>query len=437
MKKYLVSTLLLLSISIGVWAQDNQKMKMTLEECVSFAIRNSNSQQSLQLEKTVAETAYRQSQQEYAPQISATLSQSLTNYNSAPLTGSNPSWTGNYGLNLNMPLFSGGSIYYSVKQSKLRMEQSDYQIKQAENQLAIRVVQAFLSVLGNDELLKQQEEILKTSEEQAIQGQSKFKAGSILESDYLLLESQLASDRYNIVNTKNSRNNSVLSLKKLLSLSPNQPLEIVAPDLDMMQGLSLLPTMDDVIKRAMQTMPDLKVTEYDVDIAKNGIKVAQAGYMPKLSLSAGITSGYVGGMGNYGDQLSDKFNQGVTVNLNVPIYSNGRNKSNVAQSKIRVQQAELQHEQNCLDIMQQVEQEYQNIVAGMSRYNAAEVRQQATQASFNAYEKQFEAGTITTADLLLQKNNYINALNEYIQSKYSYLLERAVLDIYMGENSNL
>jgi outer membrane protein len=434
MKKYLFLTLFLSSLSVIGWTQDNQKMKMTLEECISFAIKNSYSQQSLQLEKTASETIYKQSQQERLPQVSASASQGLTNYNSAPAMGNNPAWTGNYALNANMTLYSGGAINHTIEQNKLKTEQTDYQIKQAENQLAIRVIQAFLSVVGNDELLKLQEEIVKTSEQQVEQGESKFKAGLILESDFLLLKSQLASDQFNIVNTTNSRNSSMLNLKKMLSLSPNQSLEIITPDLNAMQELALLPTLSEVVKQAMQTMPDLKISEYNLNIAQNSVKLAQANYMPKLSLNAGIGSGYSNGYGAYGNQLSNNFNQNISFNLTIPIYSNGRNKSNVAQSRIRVQQAELNHNQNQLDIMQQVEQEYQNILAGQSRYNAAEIRQQATQASFNAYERQFEAGTITTADLLLQKNNYINALNEYIQSKYSFVLERKVLDIYMGVN---
>jgi outer membrane protein TolC len=79
-----------------------------------------------------------------------------------------------------------------------------------------------------------------------------------------------------------------------------------------------------------------------------------------------------------------------------------------------------------------VETEYQNIVAILNKYNAAEIKYTATAASLRAYEKQFDAGSITVTDLLLQKNNHINAFTDVVQSKYSYILERKILDIYMG-----
>ena len=35
-------------------------------------------------------------------------------------------------------------------------------------------------------------------------------------------------------------------------------------------------------------------------------------------------------------------------------------------------------------------------------------------------------------ELLQQQNNYLNTLNAYIQNKYSLLMQRKILDIYMG-----
>ena len=41
-------------------------------------------------------------------------------------------------------------------------------------------------------------------------------------------------------------------------------------------------------------------------------------------------------------------------------------------------------------------------------------------------------GSITAADLLTQQNNYLSALNTYMQNKYSFVLQRKILDILMG-----
>ena len=47
------------------------------------------------------------------------------------------------------------------------------------------------------------------------------------------------------------------------------------------------------------------------------------------------------------------------------------------------------------------------------------------------YNMKFKYGTVTSVDLLQQQNNYINYLTDFVRSKYSFILERKILDVYM------
>ncbi|MDR1055614.1 MAG: TolC family protein [Prevotellaceae bacterium] len=434
MKKYFTGFVLMLMTTLSDAQQIpvNQPIEMynlTLEECINYALHNNYNRQSLNLDKSVKEINYSQSKQERLPIVSASASQSVTN---TPDTDKSTIWNGNYGVNANMTIYNGGTIKNTIEQNKLKVQQVDYQTKQYDNELAINVIQAFLSVLGNEELLNLQQTLLKTSEEQMHQGEEQLMAGTILESDYLLLESQYASDKYNVVNTEINRNNNLLTLKNLLSLSPAQRLNIIPPDTAIIHNLSALPALDDVMQVSLQTIPDLQISKYNVSIAQSGIKLSQAGYLPTLSLGAGIGTGYNSGNDNsWGTQLSKNFNEQASLTLSIPIFSKSRNKANVQQSKILLQQAELKQSQTELNVMQQVEQEYQNILSAYGKYIASETKQNAYKASFDAYREQFKVGSITTVDLLLQQNNYISALNDYIQSKYIFILDRKILDVYM------
>ena len=49
------------------------------------------------------------------------------------------------------------------------------------------------------------------------------------------------------------------------------------------------------------------------------------------------------------------------------------------------------------------------------------------------YNVKFKMGAIVITDLLQQQDNYISAINDYIQAKYSFLLSRKILDVYTGE----
>ncbi len=429
MKKIVLVSLSVLFL-LPVKAQDASQTirKFTLEQCLDYALGNNYNRQSLKLSEEASEDTWQQSKMERLPSLSASLGE---NFSSSKDNSS--AWNGNYGLNAGVTLYQGGSISNTIEQNKLKMQQSVYKTSQYENDLTIQILQAFLSVLGNEELMKYQEAVVKASEEQSKQGKEQYKAGKILESDYLLLDAQYANDKNNVTDTRISRDNSLLNLKSLLSMHPEENLEIVYPDTSSITAMSVLPTRSYVMERAVQTLPDIKISQYNVDIANVGVKLAKSGYYPSISLSGSIGTGHINDFSNYGNQLSDRLNEQIGVSLSIPIFDNKRTKSKVTQSRIAVKQAELDQKQTELDILQNVATEYQNVVSASNKYQTTDVRQQAYLKTYEVYNAQFKAGAITAVDLLQQQNNYISALNDYIQSKYGFMLKRKILDVYIGE----
>ena len=347
------------------------------------------------------------------------------------------SFNGNYGVNAGMTLWQGGAINDAIEQARLHKEQSSYTTSQYDNTLAINVLQAFLTVLGTEELLKYQQAVVEASAEQVKQGAAQLKAGTILESDYLMLEAQYAGDRYSIAGTQMQRNTNLLTLKNLLAMDMSQPLEVVYPDTSAITSMSAMPTMGEVLDRARETLPDLKISRYNVDIADNAVKMARAQYYPSLSLSAGVGTGHLQNYSDFGGQLRDGFSQSAGLTLSVPIFNNLRTRSNVYQRNTALRQAQLEMKQTELDAMQTVATEYQDVVLSYNKYRTDDIRRNAYLRTFEAYSVQFNAGAITAVDLLQQQNNYISVLNDYIQSKYGFMLKRKVLDIYMGVPVNM
>jgi outer membrane protein len=436
--KNIVLIFIMFTAFVDGWSQNakenTSELNLTLEQCLEYALTNSNNQKLLMLNYQALEIQYLQAKKERLPDLFFTGSQGLSNINNPALpTSKNPSLNGNYNLNSGVMIYSGGAITKTITQNKLRTEQTVFQIQQANNNLSIQVIQAFLSVIGNEELLKFQESLIATSKEQMLQGRERYQVGSILESDYLLLESQYANDQYNIINTRTVRDNNMLLLKNLLSVKPGESLKISTPDISAFENVVISNTLLDVLEKAKETMPDFVITQYDVEIAKTAVKIAEAGYLPKLSLNAGIGTGYVSGTGAFDSQLADRFNQQIALGLTVPIFSKGQITSNVNQNKIRLQKAEIQQNQTELELMNQIEKQYLSVVNNYAKYEAAELRQKAAKANFKSYELQYGNGLITTVDLLLQQNSYLNAMNDFVQSKYSYVLGIKVLDVFMGK----
>jgi len=427
MKKYLLSMMMVLFPVVAGAQTTLATYRFTLEECLQYALDKNYNRQSLKLAEETYQLAYQQSRDERLPSVNASVSESLSNSNAG---GS--SVNGSFSVNASLPVYQGGVIANSIEQSRLQMEQSAYQTSQFENELTIQVLQAFLSVLGNEELLKYQSSVVEASKEQLNQGREQYRLGTILESDFLLLEAQYANDQNNIVDSEISRYNNLLTLKRLLSMNPVADLQIVYPDTAAIIGMSLLPAQDDVTERALAYLPEIQISQYNVDIAGMGVKLSTAGYYPTVSIGAGLGTGH-SDFSNFGTQLNDRMNEQIGVTVSIPIFNKNRTKTNVARSKISLQQAELNQMQTELTVLQTVSQEYQNVVSAYNKYKVTDIRQNACLKSFEAYRAQFNAGSITPVELLQQQNNYISALNDYIQSKYGFMLKRKILDVYMGE----
>lgn len=426
MKRTLIIFMLML-VGFSAIGQESKSYQFSLEDCLRFAFANSYERKSMELSGKSLEATYEQSKQQRLPNLSASVGQSISN------NANGWSTSGNLSVGSSVVLYQGGNINNTIEQSRLNLERNEIQLERYDNQLTTQLLQSFLNILGNQELLKYQTEVLKTSGEQLKQGQARYKAGSILESDLLLLEAQYYSDSNNVVDTRIKIDNNLMDLKVLLSMDPTDELSIVSPDTDHLDELKLtMPSEEEAVQLALDYMPDLRISDYDIRIAEKSVDMAKGNYLPSVSANASVGMGILMFDGN---EMSKWFNtptESAGISVSIPIYSRGTTKANVKKSQIALEQAQLDHEQSALTVRQTVVQAYRNVVSAFNAYEVSKVRESAYSKSFNAYKMQYQYGNITTVELLQQQNNYLNTLNAYIQNKYNLLMQRKILDIYMG-----
>ena len=418
--------LFLILVPFVMNAQDTLSLKFTLEECLEYAFSNSYERQSMELSNKSQQLSYKQSKEQRLPSVNASLGESFSNNSS----GAN--FSGNIGINAGMPIYQGGQINATIQQEQLSCEQSEIELQRYDDDLSIQILQSFLTILGNQELLNYQKSVLNSSREAMKQGKRKYEVGAILESDYLLLAAQYASDTNNIVDTQMDIENNMINLKVLLSMDPMQELEIVSPDTAIINSLASFPSLEESVAQSIAYSPNLKISNYNIEIAKQSLRIAKANYYPTVNLSAGVNTGHHN-YNNMGEQLANQLSEQIGISVNIPIYNRGASKLRVKQSEIALEQTQLSYEQNLLSIRQNIVQEYQNMISSYNKYNVSKQTKEAYLKSFEVYSVQFQYGSITAVELLQQQNSYLNALNNFIQNKYSFILQRKILDVYMGK----
>lgn len=405
---------------------DSLSVVFTLNDCLDYAFSNSYERKQLELTNRSHVLSYEQSKQERLPNVSASISENFSNDNIAS------TFSGNVGINTGMTLYQGGYINATIEQQRLTSEQSSIELNKYDDNLSIQILQAFLTIIGNQELLKYQQSILNSSREAMKQGQKKFEVGSIIESDYLLLKAQFSTDTNNVVDTRIEIDKNLLNLKLLLSMDPMTDLQLISPDTSMIYYMTDFPSLEESVEQALAYSPSIKISSYDVEIAKKSLRITKANYYPSVNLNAGISTSH-SGYDNLGSQFSDRLTEQVGISLNIPIYSRGSTKLRVKQNEIAVEQKALAYEQELFSLRQNVAREYHNMISSYNKYNVSKQTKDAYYKSFEAYNVQFQFGSITAVELLQQQNSYLKALNDYIQNKYTLILQRKILDIYMGK----
>lgn len=400
---------------------------MTLDSCLRYAYEHNLTVRTAVLGHESAEVNLRGAKLRFLPTISASASQGV-NWDSQTTR------SGNYGVNGSLMLFNGLNTIRSLKQSRISAEQSSLKVQQAENSVGIQIITAYLTVLMDKEKLAYQQEVLETSRQQQLEGELKHRVGRILESDYMLLLANYTSAQSEIENTLLTIDFNRSDLITLLDMDDSIVIDVIPSNDTLHANNCSVAPFDSVLAQARRSMPDWQISEMDVDIARYNVRMAESNYLPTLSLNAGTSY-------NEGTIVSDNpatainggLNTAVTIGLNIPILNSGIHSTQLKQSKIALQQAELQHHQTELDLEDKLDELHLNLKLALNRFRSAEAMMEAYKASYDIYVIKYAEGAVTTVELLQQQDRYLSALNDYLQSKYSYILAEKQLDIFTGK----
>lgn len=111
--------------------------------------------------------------------------------------------------------------------------------------------------------------------------------GSIASSDLAQLEAQVSSYNYQLVTSQATLQDYKLQLKQLLELDGDIEMDLYLPQLSDSNVLIPLPEKDDVYNTALSLRPEIEAGKLNVESSDLSIKMARAGYLPTLNLSAG------------------------------------------------------------------------------------------------------------------------------------------------------
>lgn len=404
-------------------------------DCVEYAREHNISLQKSRLTEESSEYSLEEAKAQWQPTLDFATSHSVTNYPWGE--GTKNSYNSSYGLNAGWTVWNGGQRENNIKQSKLRTEINRLTTGDMMRTLETDLLQVYINILYAKEAIGIYEEAAKVSHAQSERARQLMEAGKMSKVDYAQLNAQYEQDNYALVNAQSTYDTRRMELKQLLELGIDAEISLADVEWTAAQVLAELPPITESYRMALDTDLRIKALEIEKSSSDLDIAIAKAGYMPKISLNAGVGTGYYAPGNSFGTSMKQGWNESLGLTLSIPILDNKKTKTAVAKARVAQLDAQLDINQRQTDIAQLVENWYIDTRSAQSRYAAAETQLESAQLSDELTNERFNLGYVNTVELMTAHNSYIEAQHTLLQAKYMAMLGQKMVEFYRNATVTL
>lgn len=453
----------------------------SLQRCIQYAVDHNISIKQDSLTARLARYTVQQSQLAQIPAVSASGSYGKSFGRSINPT-TNQFVEGGYKFlsasgNANAVVFSGMQVRNNITRNKYSLQAAIADLDQLKDDVSLNVANGYLAALLAMEQINISTNQVTVSKAQLSQTRSFAEAGRLPELNVAQLESQLASDSANLINSISAYNSAILDLKALMNLDFSEPVTIEVPQAEVGDQIAVNAMQPgDIFEKAHMHFGAIKGSHLRVLAAQKGVAAARGGLYPQLSvgyqLGTNFASNYqaytyksdgfqntgayaldsatknfyqvyqpafttTGTMIPFNTQFDNNLRQSLFLNLNIPIFNGWQARYNIVQSKINLESQRLNEYNAELTLKQNVYKAHNNAINSIHKYDAARRANDAAARALEFARKRYDLGLTSTVDLLVTQNSQFNAASNLVLAKYDLLFKLKVIDYYLGKEIKL
>lgn len=447
---FLIPLLTFMFFGLQVVAQQ----EWSLEKCINYAFENNLQVQQSRLSSESSKEDLLQSKLNFLPTFNASVSQNTgwgRSIDLATYRYTNKRTSQAYGsVNANLTLFNGLQNVNNLRQKEFEYLAQKYNSDKIRDNIALNIAAAYLQILFNIEQVNNAKRQVEISRKQIDRTKKQVEAGTLARGNLLDIEAQGANDQVNLVNAQNKLMLAYLDLMQILDIKGNAKFDIQKPNLQIVHKPSLLP-IQTIYNRALQIRPEIKSAEYSVKAADRALALAKGRRSPSLTLNSSYGNNYSDQIkissnpldpGFYEtkpfwDQLKDNRNITLGFRLTIPILNGFQVSTYIKQSKISLENANLNLEIEKNNLRKNIEQAYADALAAYQAYIARQKSLVSLRESFKYAQEKFNVGMVSSTDYDVAKVKLFNAESDMLSAKYDYIFKTKILDFYLGRSLTL
>lgn len=323
-------------------------------------------------------------------------------------------------LELVQPLFRIQN-WASFSQSRLLEVQAEAQHRQARQDLAVRVAQAYFDVLAAEDSLAVAE-----SQKQAVAAQLDLvsrghKAGTATITDVHEARSRHELAQSQVIAARNEREIRQSALEQIIGESPG--------GLASLRATAVLPSPQPAglgpwIEAAQTESPSVQAARAGAEAADREVTRAQGGHWPTVDLVAARARDYSGGsLTSPTSLVTESESTSVGIQFTLPLFASGGTQARVREAKELSYKAQADLETARRAAAHGARQAHSAVVNGLSQIGALNEAVKASESAVEGNRVGYRVGTRLNVDVLDAQQQLFAARRDLARARYDTLVQ--------------
>ncbi|MGG5577468.1 TolC family protein [Myroides sp. C15-4] len=460
---------LVFMLTLSVGAQDK---KWTLDACIQHAIEHNISVKQIEINEQNKSVNLDLAKYDFLPVVSVNGNHSWTLIDQPDvqtgIIGQRTLQESTVGLSVGIDIIDGLQKQKKLAKARLEHLASIYSIQKVKEDIALSVINSYLQIIFNKELVHTNEVQLAYDKSEETRVQVLVTAGVVPAGDLLDVKATVASSTQRLISAENELIIAKLNLAQLLQIREYERFDVVDSDYQITESELMMYAPEDIALRAFESLTNIKTAEVNVALAEKNVQISKGAYYPTLTgfynfgsnvryqdRIVGSTAtgqldqvGFVEGSGQrvlregqmsvYGGpesfftQLDHNKNSTFGLSLTIPIFNGMKARKTVKLNQLALEQVQYEKEAEELKLEQLVFKAYTDTKSSFQSYEASVVTLESREKSLEYARERYAVGLINIFELNQNQNLYVTAQSNLLKAKYDYIFKNRILEYYFG-----
>jgi outer membrane protein len=326
----------------------------------------------------------------------------------------------NLNIQLTQPIFRGFKTVQEIARAKANVQAGRQQLLSVEQQVLFNVVQAYLAVVRDRQILSIRQRNVSNLQKQARAAQARFDVGEVTRTDVSQARARVSAAQGDVAASQANLQSSIAFYVEVVGKKPGN---LKYARLGKLPG-----NLDGALAKAEEINPQILQAAWVFDASTHDVEVAKGDLLPEISLRA--TGSYTIHPQSGVDSAESATVQGVVT---VPIYQSGREYAAIRQSKQVASQRQVQIIEATRAVRRAVTAAWYTLVSSRQAITAANAQVAAAVLALDGINQEYLVGSRTTIDVLNAEQEVLNARLGLINAQYQQFLSTYQLYQAMGK----